>query len=87
MYGLLGSSITYRIATGPREGALGYKLERLARYVTRPPVATGRLALTGGARAVAERSEAVAIDRQQGMFWAQRLKRVFAIDIPQCTFS
>ena len=39
------------------------------------------------ARAVAERSEAVAIDRQQGMSWAQRLKRVFAIDIPQGTFS
>ena len=93
---LLGHSITYRIATGPREGqkvftlqtlpaeldqrrpdaaecsgfslhagiaakvsqrnkvrsrsdregALGYKLERLARYVSRPPVATDRLALT-----------------------------------------
>jgi hypothetical protein len=120
------------------------KLERLARYVSRPPVATARLALTGSghvrytlktpyrdgtthvifepedfiarlaalvpkprahltryhgvfasaspdraqivpsARAVAERSEAAAIDRQQGMSWAQRLKRVFAIDIEIC---
>jgi hypothetical protein len=84
IHGLLGSSITYRIATGPREGqkvftlqtqpaepdrprpqvaeSSGFslhagiaatawqrdKLERLARYVSRPPVATDRLALTGG---------------------------------------
>jgi hypothetical protein len=153
MHGLLGSSITYRIATGPREGqkvftlqtlppepdtprsavaeSSGFslhaglaakasqrdKLERLARYVSRPPVATARLALTGSghvrytlktpyrdgtthvifepaspdraqivpsARAVAEGSEAAAIDRHQGMSWAQRLKRVFAIDIEIC---
>jgi len=116
----------------------------LARSVSRPPVATGRLALTGsghvrytlktpyrdgtthvifepedfiarlaalvpkprahltryhgvfataspdraqivpGAGAVAERSEAAAIDRHQGMSWAQCLKRVFAIDIETC---
>ena len=84
MHGLLGSSITYRIATGPREGqkvftlqtlpaepdaprpevaeSSGFslhaglaakasqrdKLERLARYVSRPPVATERLSLTQG---------------------------------------
>ena len=82
--GLLGSSITYRIATGPREGrkvftlqtlpaepdaprpeiaeSSGFslhagiaakasqrdKIERLARYVSRPPVATERLSLTRG---------------------------------------
>jgi len=82
IHGLLGSSITYRIATGPREGqkvftlqtlpaqpdaprpevaeSSGFslhaglaakasqrdKLERLARYVSRPPVATERLSLT-----------------------------------------
>jgi hypothetical protein len=81
-HGLLGSSITYRIATGPREGqkvftlqtlpaepdaprpevaeSSGFslhagiaakasqrdKIERLARYVSRPPVATERLSLT-----------------------------------------
>jgi hypothetical protein len=79
MHGQLGSSITYRIATGSREGqkvftlqtlpaqpdaprpevaeSLSFslhagntakasqrdKIERLARYVSRPPVATGRL--------------------------------------------
>jgi len=32
----------------------------------------------------AGRSEAAAIDRHQGMCWAQRLKRVFAIDIQIC---
>ncbi len=84
MHGLLGSSITYRIATGPREGqkvftlqtlpaepdaprrevaeSSGFslhagiaakasqrdKVERLARYVSRPPVATERLSLTQG---------------------------------------
>jgi len=81
---LLGASITYRIATGPREGqkvftlqtlpeepdeprravaeSSGFslhagiaanwqrdKLEHLARYVSRPPVATERLSLTEGA--------------------------------------
>jgi hypothetical protein len=81
---LLGASITYRIATGPREGqkvftlqtlpaepdeprravaeSSGFslhagiaakasqrdKLERLARCVSRPPVATERLSLTEG---------------------------------------
>jgi len=29
-----------------REGALGYKLERLCRYITRPAIAEGRLSLT-----------------------------------------
>ncbi len=84
MHSLLGSSITYRIATGPREGqkvftlqtlpakpdaprcevaeSSGFslhagiaakasqrdKVERLARYVPRLPVATERLSLTPG---------------------------------------
>ena len=83
IHALLGASITYRIATGPREGQVftlrtlpaepeaprrevaessGFslhagiaatasqrdKLEQLARYVARPPVATERLALTEG---------------------------------------
>jgi hypothetical protein len=84
IHGLLGNSITYRIATGPREGqkvftlqtlpaepeqtrrevaeSSGFslhagiaakssqpdKLEHLARYVSRPPVATERLSLTQG---------------------------------------
>ena len=189
MHGLLGSSITYRIATGPREGqkvftlqtlpaeadaprrevaeSSGFslhagiaakasqrdKVERLARYVSRPPVATGRLSLTRGgnvrytlktpyrdgtthvifepedfiarlvalvpkprahltryhgvfapaspdrarivprihAAAATERGEVSATDRQRAMSWAQRLRRVFAIDIdksaglPICT--
>jgi len=182
MHGLLGSSITYRIATGPREGqkvftlqtlpaepdgprpevaeSSGFslhaglaakpsqrdKLERLTRYVSRPPVATGRLALTGSGHvrytlktpyrdgtthvifepedfiarlaalvpkprahltryhgvfapaspdraqivpatrgaAVTECAEATVTRRQRGMSWAQRLKRVFAIDIQTC---
>jgi hypothetical protein len=182
--GLLGASITYRIATGPREGqkvftlqtlpaerdeprrevaeSSGFslhagiaakasqrdKLEHLARYVARPPVATERLSLTEGgqvrcalktpyrdgtthvifepedfiarlvalvpkprahltryhgvfapasperarivpgARAAAsrarERGEPSASDRQRALTWAQRLKRVFAIDIEVC---
>ena len=124
-------------------------MERLARYVSRPPVATGRLSLTRGgnvryalktpyrdgathvifepedfiARLVAlvpkprahltryhglfapaspdraqivpktraaaagkamESNEPSAVDRQRAMSWAQRLKRVFAIDIETC---
>jgi hypothetical protein len=182
--GLLGASITYRIATGPREGqkvftlqtlpaepdkprrevaeSSGFslhagiaakasqrgKLEHVARYVSRPPVATVRLSLTEsglvrcalktpyrdgtthvlfepedfiarlaalvpkprahltryhgvfapaspdraqvvpGTRAAAskanERGEASATDRQRSLTWAQRLKRVFAIDIEVC---
>jgi len=185
VHGLLGASITYRIATGPREGqkvftlqtlppepdrprpavaecsgfslhagiaakpSQGDKIERLARYVSRPPVATDRLALTGsghvryalktpyrdgtthvifepqdfiarlaalvpkprahltryhgvfapaspdrarivpGARTAAanqasQSDELSATDRQRGLTWAQRLKRVFAIDIETC---
>ena len=182
LHGLLGSSITYRIATGPREGqkvftlqtlpaepdaprpevaeSSGFslhagiaakasqrdKIERLARYVSRPPVATGRLSLTrsGNVRyalktpyrdgtthvifepedfiarlvalvpkphahltryhgvfapaspdrprivpgtptaASAARGEVSVNDRQRAMNWAQRLKRVFAIDIETC---
>jgi len=185
IHGLLGASITYRIATGPREGQKVFtlqtlpaepdaprpevaenagfslhagiaaqpaqpdKLERLARYISRPPIATERLALTGsghvryalktpyrdgtthvifepddfiarlaalvpkprahliryhgvfapaspdrarivpGARAAAasrasQRGPAAAADRQRNLTWAQRLKRVFAIDIETC---
>ena len=125
------------------------KLERLARYVSRPPVATDRLALTGGghvrcalktpyrdgtthvifepedfiarlaalvpkprahltryhgvfapaspdrarivpgprtaaANQASQSDELSATDRQRGLTWAQRLKRVFAIDIETC---
>lgn len=181
---LLGASITYRIATGPREGqkvftlqtlpaepevprrevaqAAGFslhagiaakasqrdKLEHLARYVARPPVATERLSLTESGqvrcalktpyrdgtthvifepedfiarlaalvpkpranltryhgvfapaspdrawvvpttRAAADKARACsgpsATDRQRALTWAQRLKRVFAIDIELC---
>jgi hypothetical protein len=47
---LIGHSITYRIAMGPRAGidiepAQRQKLERLCRYVSRPPVAVDRIAL------------------------------------------
>ena len=121
-------------------------MERLARYVSRPPVATGRLSLTRGgnvryalktpyrdgtthvifepedfiarlaalvpkprahltryhgvfapaspdrvqivpstrAAAPTERGEVSVSDRQRAMSWAQRLKRVFAIDIETC---
>jgi hypothetical protein len=182
---LLGASITYRIATGSREGqkvftlqtlpaepdeprrevaeSSGFslhagiaakdsqrnKLEHLARYVARPPIATERLSLTEGgfvrlalktpyrdgtthvifepedfiARLVAlvpkprahltryhgvfapaspdrarvvpktrvvaagktvESGEPSVVDRQRSLTWAQRLKRVFAIDIEVC---
>ena len=176
----ISPSITYRIATGPREGqkvftlqtlpaepdaprpevaeSSGFslhagiaakasqrdKVESLTRYVSRPPVATERLSLTPAGnvryalktpyrddtthvifepedfiarlvalvpiprahltryhgvfapasrdrarivprtRTVAERGEAAATDRQRAMSWAQRLKRVFAIDIETC---
>ena len=122
------------------------KIERLARYVSRPPVATERLSLTRGGNvryalktpyrdgtthvifepedfiarlvalvpkprahltryhgvfapasrdrarivpgtrtaASAARGEVSVSDRQRAMSWAQRLKRVFAIDIETC---
>jgi hypothetical protein len=182
IHGLLGHSITCRIATGPREGqkvftlqtlpaapeaarrevaeSSGFslhagiaaegsqrdKVERLVRYVSRPPVATARVSLTQGgnvryalktpyrdgtthvifepedfiarlaarvpkprahltryhgvfapaspdrarivpktrAAAATECGKASATDRQRAMSWAQRLKRVFAIDIESC---
>ena len=36
MHGLLGSSITYRIATGPREGQKVFTLQTLPRRTGRP---------------------------------------------------
>lgn len=185
IHALLGASITYRIATGPREGqkvftlqtlpaepeeprrevaeSSGFslhagiaatawqrdKLERLARYVSRPPVATERLSLTQGgniryalktpyrdgtthvifepedfiarlaalvprprahltryhgvfapaspdrarivprpraaaANQASPHGPASAANRQRGLTWAQRLKRLFAIDIETC---
>ena len=183
LHALMGHSITYRIATGPREGekvftlqtippsqeaprrdvaeSSGFslhagvaakvhqreKLEQLARYVSRPPVAGDRLAVTergliryglkapyrdgtthvifepedfiakvaalvpkpranltryhgvfapasrdrakvvpGAAVAsgLQEGDEASGADRQRALSWAQRLKRVFAIDIEVC---
>ena len=62
------------------------KLERLARYVSRPAVSVERLALTppgrgqGAHRHAAER----ATPRHVAMSWAQRLKPVFAIDLAHC---
>ena len=104
---LLGHSITYRIATGPREGqkvftlktlpaepervsasvaqSSGFslhagvaakggereKLEHLARYVSRPPIATERLALTESGQvrvqSVAAGSAQTAAERHRGM--------------------
>jgi hypothetical protein len=48
------------------------------------PASPDRARIVPRIRAVAERSEAAAIDRQWGMSWAQRLQRVFAIDIETC---
>ena len=183
---LIGHSITYRIAVGPRAGqkvftlqsvaapperagrhgaaeASGFslhagleiqpgeraKLERLCRYVSRPPVATERLALTpsgqvryqlktpyrdgtthivlepldlmsrlaalvppprmhltryhgvfaphsrlraaitpagrgAGGKGAKQAAEAPAVPKRVAMSWAQRLKRVFAIEIDTC---
>ena len=182
IHGLLGHSITYRVATGPREGqkvftlqtipvdpeaprrdvaeASGFslhagvaakgserdKIEHVARYIARPPIATERLALTESgqvryalktpyrdgtthvifepedfiarlaalvpkppahltryhgifapassdrprivpktrAAGTTDRSEPSVTDRQRALTWAQRLKRVFAIEIATC---
>jgi hypothetical protein len=43
------------------------------------PAIHDRAQIVPGAGAVAEHSEAAAIDRYQGMSWAQRPKRVFGI--------
>jgi len=71
-------------------------IARLAALVPRPrahltryhgvfaPASAERARIVPRTRAVAERSEAAAIDRHPGMSWAQRLKRVFAIDIETC---
>ena len=55
------------------------------------PASRDRARIVPRTRTVAERGEAAATDRQRAMSWAQRLKRVFAIDIvksagsPICT--
>ena len=52
------------------------------------PASPDRAQVVPGTRAAAskanERGEASATDRQRSLTWAQRLKRVFAIDIETC---
>ena len=48
------------------------------------PASRDRARIVPRTRTVAERGEAAATDRQRAMSWAQRLKRVFAIDIETC---
>ena len=93
-------------------------MERLCRYIARPPIATGRLSITGQGQVrytlktpyrdgtthvvfaphsrwraevtPAERGKAKGMDprtpaeRHRAMRWAQRLKRVFGIEIETC---
>jgi len=122
---LIGHSITYRIAVGPRAGqklftpqtlpasatpeaeqqgdhrgaaqAGGFslhagidiephqrpKLERLCRYVSRPPVAPAHWGV-GKKLQVEEAAEKPATSCRVAMSWAKRLKRLFGIDIEAC---
>jgi hypothetical protein len=73
---------------------------RLCRYITRSPIAAhltryhgvfapasrDRARIVPGTRSAAstERGEVSVSDRQRAMSWAQRLRRVFAIDIETC---
>ena len=67
-------------------------LERLCRYVSRPPVATEGMALTasGQVRYALKTpyrdgtTYLVLEPRHAAMSWAQRLKRVFGIEIDSC---
>ena len=51
------------------------------------PASRDRARIVPRTRTVAERGEAAATDRQRAMSWAQRLKRVFAIDIDKSAGS
>ena len=51
------------------------------------PASPDRAKIVPRTRTVAERGEAAATDRQRAMSWAQRLKRVFAIDIDKSAGS
>ena len=53
----------------------------------RGPASPDRAKIVPRTRTVAERGEAAATDRQRAMSWAQRLKRVFAIDIDKSAGS
>ena len=129
MHQLHGSSVTYRVAVGPRQGRKVFtlqtmptsdpeewvgkvdgfslhagvatkaherkKLERICRYITRPPVSEQRLTTTrngmvryalktpyrDGADIAEDKSPE---ERRASMNWAQRLKRVFDIDVETC---
>lgn len=93
MNDLLGHSITYRVAVGPRAGAKVFTLQ------TVPPVAEGepekRVAQDSGfslhAGVAAEGGERNKLEhlcryvtQHVALTWMQRLKRVFAIDIETC---
>jgi hypothetical protein len=91
------------VAIAPRERG---KLERLCRYVSRPPIAIERLALTASGQVryqlktpyrdgtthiilepldlMARLAALVPLPRHVAMHWAQRLKRVFGIEIERC---
>ena len=66
------------------------KLERLCRYVSRPPLSTKRLSLTRQgkgkkAQTPEETQDQSPAERRASMTWAKRLKRVF--NMPQGTLS
>ena len=58
------------------------KLERLCRYITRPAVSEKRLSLTNQGKVRYELKTPA--QRHVAMTWAQRLKRVFDIDVETC---
>lgn len=64
------------------------KLERICRYLTRPAIAEQHLSLAGnGSVVVAAKSQGEEVKPRKkaySMTWAQRLKRVFAIEIEKC---
>ncbi len=71
------------------EGHQKEKRERLCRYIARPAVAAPRLSLSSTGKVVYTlktpyRNGTRACPALSGMTWAQRLKRVFNIDIEVC---
>jgi len=79
---LLGSSITYRIAVGPQQGRKVFTLQTLPNLEAANPF-SGSVGEAAGFFAPNSKYRALVTPakRRTSMTWAQRLKRVFDINV------
>jgi hypothetical protein len=87
MNSLLGHSITYRIAMGPLAGRKVFTFQTLPACDPEGPFgdSVGKVAGFSLYARTTDPEEPTPAERRATMTWAQRLKRLFRIDIETCT--